>query len=128
MSLRRLRFTAPKVLTDEKAVTAVAFLRRATAFLASHGIQIERLITDNGSPYISTVHAIACRMLGIRHRRNPALSAPDQRRCSTPDCLAGSPSGDGVAGAGVSEEIVVVIGHDVQLADVLVRPGATEGD
>ena len=27
------------------------------------------MITDNGSPYISTVHAIACRALGIRHLR-----------------------------------------------------------
>ena len=28
-----------------------------------------RLLTDNGSPYRSTVHAIACRALGIRHLR-----------------------------------------------------------
>ena len=63
------RLAYVEVLTDEKAVTAVAFLRRATAFYARHGIQIQRLITDNGSPYISTVHAIACRTLGIRHLR-----------------------------------------------------------
>jgi transposase InsO family protein len=63
------RLAYVEVLTDEKAVTAVAFLRRATEFYASHGIQIQRLITDNGSRYISTVHAIACRMLGIRHLR-----------------------------------------------------------
>jgi transposase InsO family protein len=36
---------------------------------SSYGITIERLITDNGSAYRSTVHAIACRMLGIRHLR-----------------------------------------------------------
>jgi len=29
----------------------------------------ERLITDNGSPYVSAAHAIACRALGIRHLR-----------------------------------------------------------
>ena len=26
-------------------------------------------MTDNGSPYVSTVHAIACRELGLRHLR-----------------------------------------------------------
>ena len=34
-----------------------------------HGITVERLITDNGPAYRSTVHAIACRALGIRHLR-----------------------------------------------------------
>lgn len=63
------RLAYVEVLADEKAVTAVAFLHRATAFYASHGIQIQRLITDNGSPYRSTVHALACRALGIRHLR-----------------------------------------------------------
>ena len=27
------------------------------------------MLTDNGSPYVSTVHAIACRALGVRHLR-----------------------------------------------------------
>jgi transposase InsO family protein/transposase len=63
------RLAYVEVLPDEKASTAVAFLRRATAFYAQHGITIERVITDNGSPYISTVHQIACRLLGIRHLR-----------------------------------------------------------
>lgn len=63
------RLAYAEVLTDEKATTAVAFLARATAFFASYGITVERLITDNGSAYRSTVHAIACRALGIRHLR-----------------------------------------------------------
>ena len=57
------------VLADEKAVTAVGFLRRAGKHFNGYGITVERLITDNGSPYRSTVHAIACRALGIRHLR-----------------------------------------------------------
>src|SRR5205823_1913979 len=28
-----------------------------------------RVLTDNGSPYVSVVHAVACRGLGITHRR-----------------------------------------------------------
>jgi transposase InsO family protein len=38
-------------LADEKAVTAAAFLRRATTFFAAHGITVERVLTDNGSCY-----------------------------------------------------------------------------
>ena len=30
---------------------------------------MQALITDNGAAYRSTVHAIACRALGIRHLR-----------------------------------------------------------
>ena len=45
------------------------FLRRAVAFFGRHGITVERLLTDNGSAYRSTIHAIACRALGIRHLR-----------------------------------------------------------
>ena len=63
------RLAYAEVLDDEKALTAVGFLRRATAFFASYGITAERLITDNGSPYRSMIHAIACRALGIRHLR-----------------------------------------------------------
>ncbi len=63
------RLAYVEVLPDEKATTAVAFLRRAIAFYERHGMTIERVITDNGSPYISTVHAIACRALGVRHLR-----------------------------------------------------------
>ena len=63
------RLAYAEVLTDEKATTAVAFLTRAVAFFQRHGITVERLLTDNGSPYRSMIHAIACRALGIRHLR-----------------------------------------------------------
>jgi transposase InsO family protein len=63
------RLAYVEVLSDEKAITAVGFLRRAVHHFASYGITTERLITDNSSPYRSTVHAIACRTLGIRHLR-----------------------------------------------------------
>jgi transposase InsO family protein len=63
------RLAYVEVLADERATTAVAFLRRAIRFLASHGVGVERVMTDNGSAYRSTVHALACRALGIRHLR-----------------------------------------------------------
>ncbi len=63
------RLAYAEVLADEKATTAAGFLRRALAFFARHGICVERVLTDNGSPYRSTIHALACRTLGVRHRR-----------------------------------------------------------
>jgi transposase InsO family protein len=63
------RLAYAEVLRDEKATTAIGFLRRAVAFFASYGITVQRLLTDNGSPYRSAVHAIACRALGVRHLR-----------------------------------------------------------
>jgi transposase InsO family protein len=63
------RLAYAEVLPNERATTAIGFLRRAVAFYERHGMQVQELLTDNGSPYISTVHAIACRALGIRHLR-----------------------------------------------------------
>ncbi len=63
------RLAYVEVLADEKGVSAVGFLRRAIAFYARHGIVVERVMTDNGAPYRSAVHALACRALGVRHLR-----------------------------------------------------------
>jgi transposase InsO family protein len=63
------RLAYAEVLSDERATTAIAFLRRALRFFARHGTKVERVITDNGSAYISTLHALTCRQLGIRHLR-----------------------------------------------------------
>jgi transposase InsO family protein len=63
------RLAYAEVLADERGETAVGFLGRALGFFASHGISVERVMTDNGSPYVSKVHALACRELGLRHLR-----------------------------------------------------------
>jgi transposase InsO family protein len=63
------RLAYAEVLADETAQSAVGFLRRALAFYARHGIGVERLMTDNGAPYVSVAHALACRELGLRHIR-----------------------------------------------------------
>jgi transposase InsO family protein len=63
------RLAYAEVLSDEKASTAAGFLRRALAHYRRHGIQVERVLTDNGSCYRGAVHALACRSLGIRHSR-----------------------------------------------------------
>jgi transposase InsO family protein len=63
------RLAYVEVLEDEKATTAVGFLRRAIAFYARHAVAVERVMTDNGSAHRSTIHAFACRALGLRHLR-----------------------------------------------------------
>jgi transposase InsO family protein len=63
------RLAYAEVLPDEQAVTAVGFLRRALGFFGRHGVTVERVMTDNGSAYRSTIHALACRALGLRHLR-----------------------------------------------------------
>src|SRR5271169_3014319 len=63
------RLAYAEVLSDEKATTAIAFLQRAVAFYNRHGVKVERLLTDNGSAYRATIHALACKTLGIRHLR-----------------------------------------------------------
>ena len=63
------RLAYAEVLGDEKAVTAVGFLRRALAFYRRHGISVEAVMTDNGPAYVSIAHALACRLLGLKHLR-----------------------------------------------------------
>src|SRR5689334_22763187 len=63
------RLAYAEVLRDEKATTAIGFLRRAVAFYRRYGIEVERVLTDNGSCYRAAVHALACRRLAIKHLR-----------------------------------------------------------
>jgi len=58
-----------EILDDEKALSALGFLERAVAWFADHGVTVERVMTDNGSPYISKPWAATCARLGIRHLR-----------------------------------------------------------
>ena len=63
------RLAYVEVLENEKAVTAVGFLRRAVAYFGDYGIRVERVMTDNGPCYRAIAHALACRALGLRHLR-----------------------------------------------------------
>src|SRR5204862_6104276 len=42
-----------EILDNEQAPTCAAFLRRAVAWFAAHGIRVQRVMTDNGSGYRS---------------------------------------------------------------------------
>lgn len=63
------RLAYVEVLGDERATTTAGFLRRAVRFYRRHGVRVERVMTDNGGAYRSSVHALACKALGIRHLR-----------------------------------------------------------
>jgi transposase InsO family protein len=63
------RIAYVEVLEDERAATAVDFLRRAIAHFTALGIRVERLMTDNGNAYRSAIHALACKTLAIKHLR-----------------------------------------------------------
>jgi transposase InsO family protein len=63
------RLAYAELLTDERGETAAGFLERAAGWYALHGVRLERLMTDNGAAYCSTIHALACRRLGLRHLR-----------------------------------------------------------
>jgi transposase InsO family protein len=61
------RLAYAEVLDALTAGAAVAFLKRALAWFAARGVRVERVMTDNGSAYVSHTHRHALRELGIRH-------------------------------------------------------------
>jgi transposase InsO family protein len=58
-----------QIHADEKADTAIAVLRRATAWFADRGVTVQRVLSDNGSCYRSYAWAQACTELGITPKR-----------------------------------------------------------
>lgn len=61
------RVACVQVLHNEGQHTCTEFLLNAVAFFRKHGVQIERVMTDNGSGYRSRRFNRACRQLGIHH-------------------------------------------------------------
>jgi transposase InsO family protein len=63
------RLAYVEVLADERGVTIAAFMRRAFAWFRARGVLVQRVLSDNGSGYVSRVFAAACRRLRLVHRR-----------------------------------------------------------
>jgi transposase InsO family protein len=61
------RLAYSEILTDERKETAAAFWRRAEAWFASCGIEVRRVLTDNGSCYRS--HNFAAALGEVTHTR-----------------------------------------------------------
>ena len=63
------RYAYAEALADDRSQTTVRFLERALAHFASLGVQVTRILTDNGGNYRSTVFGTAVAAHGIRHKR-----------------------------------------------------------
>lgn len=63
------RLAYVEVLEDEKGQTTAGFLRRAVAWFAAQGVTVERVMTDNGSGYVSKIFAVAIAEIRVRHIR-----------------------------------------------------------
>ena len=56
------------MLSDERAGSAVQFLRNAVAYYRSLGVRIQRVLTDNGGAFRSHAFVKTCRELGVAQR------------------------------------------------------------
>jgi transposase InsO family protein len=63
------RYTYVEILPDEKRYTVTGFWLRAVREFRRRGIQVERVLTDNGGAYRSRPFRKACRWLGITAKR-----------------------------------------------------------
>ena len=63
------RISFSQILPDEKAVSAIAFLKAALAYYKSLGVTVRRVMTDNGSCYKSHAFRDLCRELKLKHIR-----------------------------------------------------------
>jgi transposase InsO family protein len=63
------RLAYVEVLDDEHPATTVEFMTRAHAWFAARGVQVERVMSDNGNPYRSQAWAAWCANTAVRHLR-----------------------------------------------------------
>jgi transposase InsO family protein len=63
------RLSFMQIHANEKAASAVAFLKAAIAWYKKLGVKVVRVMTDNGSCYISEAFAKACKKLKLKHLR-----------------------------------------------------------
>jgi transposase InsO family protein len=70
----RSRLAYAEVLATPAWPDAVGFLERAVAWFAAHDIHSQRVMTDNGSAYLSRAFAAACQRLAVQHLRTRAYT------------------------------------------------------
>ena len=58
-----------EILADERSEAACAFLANAVSWFAHQQVRVERVLTDNGSPFVSGRFRDQCAALGVRHKR-----------------------------------------------------------
>ena len=68
------RIAYVEVLADQLGPTCAAFVERAVAWFRAQGIRVKRVLSDNGSGYVSRVFRTTCATLRLRHRRTRAYT------------------------------------------------------
>jgi transposase InsO family protein len=63
------RISYVEVLADQKGETARAFFERARTWFQAEGVTVQRVLTDNGSCYVSRRFRQACKRVGVKHIR-----------------------------------------------------------
>ena len=57
------------ILADERSEAASTFFKQAVAWFALQNVRVERVMTDNGSAFVSREFTTLCRSMSIRHLR-----------------------------------------------------------
>jgi len=81
-----------EILPDERKESAVGFLERALGWLAQQGVTVERVMTDNGSAYLSRDFGAVVAAAGLKHRRTPPYTPRTNgkaERFIQPACVSG---------------------------------------
>ena len=68
------RVSYVEVLPDQLGSSCAAFLQRALAWFAARGVTVRRVMSDNGSGYVSRAFRAACDATGLRHLRTRAYT------------------------------------------------------
>lgn len=95
------RLVYAEILPDERKGTTTRFVLRALRWFRAQGIGVQRILTDNGSPYRSRVFRAALRRLSIKHKRTrpyrPQTNGKVERwiRTVLSECLYLEVFGDG---------------------------------
>ncbi len=63
------RLAYAEVLPNQRSPCSVAFLKRSVAWFESHGVQVQAVMSDNGSCYVSHRFKAVCQKLHLRHLR-----------------------------------------------------------
>jgi len=63
------RVSFARIYRDERSDVAARFLNEAVAWFARRDVGVERIMTDNGSPFLGRAFRDACAALAIKHKR-----------------------------------------------------------
>jgi hypothetical protein len=79
------RVAYSEILPDEKRRSCLRFLFNALHFFRTHGVKVQRVMTDNGTSFRSRRYAKALHLLKIKHlRTNLTRQKPMARPTAAP--------------------------------------------